>query len=135
MQVTPYLFFDGRCEEALNFYKKAIGAEVQMMMRFKEAPDQTNMPPNSGEKVMHACFKVGEKNLFASDGHCNAAPEFKGFALSLDAKDETDCDRLFNGLKDGGKVTMPLGETFFAKRFGMLTDKFGMNWMVIAAKN
>ncbi len=134
MQVTPYLFFDGRCEEALNFYKKAIGAEVQMMMRFKESPDQSHMPPGSGEKVLHACFKVGEKNLFASDGHNKGNPEFKGFALSLDAKDEAAAAKLFNGIKDGGKVTMPLGETFFAKSFGMVSDKFGVNWMVIAAK-
>ena len=134
---TPYLFFNGRTAEALEFYKKALGAEVQMMMRFKDSPE----PPPPGMKVnpdhvMHACVVVGGGPVMASDGCGGAAPEFKGFSLSYDAKDEADAKRRFQALSEGGKVEMPLAETFFAKSFGTVTDKFGVSWMVIAgAKN
>lgn len=131
MQVQSYLFFDGRCEEAIEFYKKTIGAEVSMLMRWKDSPEKSGCAPGNENKVMHASLKIGETRVMASDGRCTGNPEFKGFALSLNAKNEADADRLFNGLSAGGKVMMPLGKTFFSPRFGMTTDKFGVNWMVI----
>jgi PhnB protein len=132
----PYLFFDGRCEEALEFYKKALGAEVQMMMRFKDSPEQAQCPGGTqppADKVMHACVKVGNGVLMASDGMtANGKPSFAGFSLSYEAKDEADAQRRFNALADGGQVQMPLGETFFARSFGAVADKFGVSWMIIA---
>src|SRR6476661_5625811 len=131
MQVQSYLFFDGRCEEAIDFYKKTLGAEVGMLMRWKDCPDKSACTPANENKVMHASRKIGESRVMASDGRNTGNPEFKGFALSVNAKDEADADRLFNSLSAGGKVMMPLGKTFFSPRFGMATDKFGVNWMVI----
>ena len=137
MQVQPYLFFDGRCEEAIEFYQKALGAKVEMLMRFKENPDNPGPgcgpPPGSGEKVMHACFKVGEASIMASDGMCAGKPAFQGFSLSLNAKDEADAEKLFGVLSQGGQVQMPLAKTFFSPRFGMVVDRFGVSWMVIVA--
>jgi PhnB protein len=132
----PYLFFDGRCDEALEYYKKTLGAEVQMLMRFKDSPEQAkcsdgSQPPANG--VMHACLRVGNGVLMASDGMSQSGkPTFAGFSLSYEAKDEADAKRRFNALADGGQVQMPLGETFFAKSFGAVADKFGVSWMVIA---
>ncbi len=134
MQVQPYLFFDGRCEEALEFYKKALGIKVEMLMRFSESPDPVPagmIPPGAEKKVMHSAFRVGDTLVMASDGNCGNKPSFQGFSLSVDAKDEADADRLFAALVDGGKVQMPLAKTFFSPRFGMLTDRFGVGWMVI----
>ena len=131
MQVQSYLFFDGRCEEAIDFYKKTLGAEVGMLMRWKDCPDKSACTPDNENTVMHASLKIGESRVMASDGRNTGNPEFKGFALSVNAKDEADADRLFNSLSAGGKVMMPLGKTFFSPRFGMATDKFGVNWMVI----
>ncbi|HKA76454.1 MAG TPA: VOC family protein [Pseudolabrys sp.] len=131
MQVQSYLFFDGRCEEAIDFYKKTLGAEVGMLMRWKDSPDKSMCTPSNENKVMHASLKIGESRVMASDGRNTGNPEFKGFALSLNAKDEADADRLFNSLSADGNVMMPLGKTFFSPRFGMATDKFGVNWMVI----
>ena len=131
MQVQSYLFFDGRCEEAIDFYKKTLGAEVGMLMRWKDSPDKSMCTPNNENKVMHASLKIGETKVMASDGRNTGNPEFKGFALSVNARDEADADRLFNSLSAGGKVMMPLGKTFFSPRFGMTMDKFGVNWMVI----
>ena len=133
-QVQPYLFFDGRCEEALQFYRTALGAEVNMLMRFKESPDPVpagQCAPNSADKIMHAAFRVGETLIMASDGMAGGKPEFKGFSLSVNAADEKQADKLFNALGKGGKVTMPMAKTFFSPRFGMVTDKFGVGWMVI----
>ena len=132
MQVQPYLFFDGRAEEAIEFYKTKLGATAEMMMRFKDSPDQASCPPGAENKIMHACIKVGETSLMASDGCNGSTPEFKGFALSITAKDAADAERLFNALGEGGQVQMPMAETFFASRFGMVADKFGVGWMVIA---
>lgn len=132
MQVQTYLFFDGRCEEALEFYRGALGAEVTALMRFKESPDQSNLAPGTGDKVMHASFRVGETTVLASDGDCQGQPSLKGFALTFTAPSEADADRLFTALADGGQVQMPLTPTFFAKKFGMLADRFGVNWMVMA---
>jgi PhnB protein len=137
MPVTPYLFFDGRCEEALEFYKKALGAKVEMMMRMNESPEPPppgKVPPGSENKIMHASFKIGGATVMASDGFSRGNPKFEGFALSVDAKDEADADRKFDALAQGGKVQMPLGKTFFSPRFGMVADKFGVGWMVIVAQ-
>jgi PhnB protein len=130
MQVAPYLFFDGRCEEALNFYRKAIGAEVQMMMRFKESPEPPMVPPGNGDKVMHATFRVGDTNILASDGRCGGQPKMEGFALSLTVRDAAEAQRVFAALGEGGKVQMPLTKTFFSDSFGMVADRFGVSWMV-----
>ena len=133
-QVQPYLFFDGRCEEAIEFYKSALGAKVDMLMRFKDSPDPVPpgmCAPHSDDKVMHSAFRIGDTLVMASDGMAGGKPEFKGFCLSVDAKNEKEADKLFAALGEGGKVTMPQGKTFFSPRFGMLEDKFGVGWMVI----
>jgi PhnB protein len=133
MPVTPYLFFDGRCEEALDFYKKALGAEIGMVMRFKECPDTppADCVPADNNKIMHSAFQIGGTVVMASDGMAKGNPKFDGFALSVNARDEAEADRKFDALAQGGQIQMPLGKTFFAKRFGMVADKFGVNWMVI----
>jgi PhnB protein len=132
--VQPYLFFNGRCEEALEFYRKALGAEVEVVMRFKDSPD----PPPPGmlqagfeDKVMHASFKIGGNTLMASDGCSEEAVKYGGFSLSIAVATEADADRSFNALAQGGRVDMPLGKTFWSPRFGMLTDRFGIGWMVM----
>jgi len=134
MQVQPYLFFDGRCEEAIEFYKKAVGASVNMMMRWKDSPDKSMCTPGNENKVMHAQFNVGDTAVMASDGRNTGNPKFEGFALSISGKDEAEVDKLFNALADGGNVTMPLSKTFFSPRFGMLADKFGVHWMLLVAQ-
>jgi PhnB protein len=134
MSVTPYLFFDGRCEEAVEFYKKALGAQVGMLMRFKESPDPNSAPPGAGEKIMHTTLTINGQPLMASDGHAKGQPKFEGFGLSLDYKNEADVQKAFKALSEGGKVQMPLTETFFAKSFGMVADKFGIMWMLIVEK-
>jgi PhnB protein len=133
-KVQAYLFFDGRCEEALDFYQSALGAKLIMKMRFKESPDPVpagQCGPNSDDKIMHSAFQVGDTMVMASDGMAGGKPEFKGFSLSVSAADEKEADRYFNALAKGGQVVMPMGKTFFSPRFGMVTDKFGMGWMVI----
>ena len=136
----PYLFFDGRCEEALEYYRRTLGAEVQMMMRFKDSPEPARCPDGTrppADKVMHACVRVGNGTLMASDGMTyGGKPSFQGFSLSYEAKDEADARRRFDALAKDGQVQMPMAETFFAKAFGAVQDKFGVSWMVIAgAKN
>ena len=134
MSVTPYLFFDGRCEEAIEFYKKALGAEVGMMMRFNETPEPHPpgmCPPGSENKIMHASLRINGASIMASDGRAQGKPKFEGFALSISPKDEADAERVFKALADGGQVQMPLGKTFFAKSFGMVADRFGVGWMII----
>ena len=130
MQVQPYLFFDGRCEEAIEFYKSALGIKVEMLMRYKESPDPSMCPANAGEKVMHTYFRIGDTQVMASDGMNTGRPSFQGFALSLTASDEAEAKRLFAALGDGGKVQMPLAKTFFSPAFGMVADRFGVPWMV-----
>ena len=132
MHIEPYLFFEGRTEEALEFYKKALGAKVEMLMRNKESPE----PPRPGmnmpaEKVMHASFTVDGGRIMASDGFCSGKPDFHGFSLSVSAPSEADAKKKFNALADGGKVTQPLTRTFFSPAFGMVTDRFGVGWMVM----
>jgi PhnB protein len=134
MQVQPYLFFDGRCEEALEYYKTALGASVQMLMRFDESPEAPppdKVAPSSGRKIMHASFTIGDTEVMASDGYAKGQPEFKGFSLSIRTRSEAETDRVFAALADGGQVQMPLGKTFFSPKFGMLTDRFGVAWMVM----
>jgi PhnB protein len=135
MTVEPYLFFDGKCEEALDFYKQALDAKVDMLMRYSECPDKpdpSKMPPDSANKVMHASFHVGDARIMASDGHCGGKPSFQGFGLSIDAKSDAEAEKLFAALSKGGQVQQPLIKTFFASKFGMVADKFGVMWMVIA---
>ena len=139
MQVQPYLFFDGSCEKALEFYRKTLGAEVKMLMRFKDSPEPAMCPQGTGDagdvsnKVMHASFRIGDTTLLASDGRCQGKPSFQGFGLSLTVANEAEADRKFAALADGGQVQMPLGKTFFSPRFGMVADRFGVAWMVYVA--
>jgi len=136
-QIQPYLFFEGRAEEALSFYEKALGAQKAMLMRYKESPEPAKTPDGSsppGDKVMHMAFMIGQSLIMASDGFCSGTPDFKGFSLSYPAADKADARKRFEALAAGGKVTQPLIETFFADAFGMVTDKFGLSWMVIAGQ-
>jgi PhnB protein len=130
VQVQPYLFFDGRCEEAIEFYRQALRAEVTALIRFKDSPDSGISPRNPPDKVMHASLRVGETTVLASDGRCEGRPVFQGFALSLTVADAAEAERLFASLGDGGHVLMPLTKTFFSPRFGMVTDRFGVSWMI-----
>jgi PhnB protein len=130
MEVQPYLQFEGRAEEAIAFYRRALGAEVEMLMRFKEAPDPGMAPPGAAEKVMHASLRIGGSTILASDGRCTGKPGFQGFSLSLTVGSDAEAERFFNALADGGQVTMPMAKTFFASKFGMVTDRFGVAWMV-----
>ena len=142
MQVQPYLFFEGRCEEAITFYRENLGAQVVMMMRYSENPEAgkaekpetasgCGIPPGSENKIMHSAFTIGDSMLMGSDGMCSGKPEFKGVTLSLTANDEQQAEKYFNALSNGGQVMMPMAQTFFAKRFGMVADKFGISWMVL----
>jgi len=129
--VQPYLSFGGRCEEALEFYRTALGAQVLMLMRFKESPEpQPAMPSCFDDKVMHASFRIGETTLMASDGMCDGKASFEGFSLSITVPDEAEAERVFTALAEGGLVSMPLEKTFWAPKFGMLQDRFGVGWMV-----
>jgi PhnB protein len=136
MHVQPYLFFDGRCEEAVEFYKKTLGAEVTQLLRFKDSPEPPQpgmVPPGSEDKVMHTSFRIGDLTVMASDGQCVGQPSFQGFALSLTMPDADEAERLFASLAEGGQVQMPLATTFFSPRFGMVADRFGVSWMVHVA--
>ena len=131
--VQPYLFFEGKCEEAIEFYRRALGAEVQMQMRYQESPEPPppGCAPADSNKIMHAQFQIGSSIIMASDGRCTGQAKFEGFALSLPVATEADADRAFNALAEGGKVQMPLEKTFFSPRFGMVVDRFGVLWMVL----
>ncbi len=131
MQVEPYLFFEGRCEEALEFYRAVLGAEVTALMRYKESPEPGMHPPGAEDKVMHANFRIGNTTMMASDGNCEGHPAFQGFALTLSLTDEAEVERLFGALSEGGQVQMPLATTFFSPRFGMVKDRFGLSWMIL----
>jgi PhnB protein len=133
MHVQPYLFFDGSCEEAVEFYRSKLGARVEMLMRFKDSPEPGQNPPGAENKVMHTSFQIGDTTVMASDGRCLGQPSFQGFALSLTARDDADAQRLFSALSEGGQVQMPLGKTFFSSSFGMVADRFGVCWMVYVA--
>ena len=130
MQVQPYLFFEGRCDEALEFYKEALGAKVNMLMRFKENPD-TSCQGIDPDKIMHASFRIGETTIMASDGRCSGQQSYQGFALSLTVASVEEAECLFKALSEGGKVQMAMTKTFFSPSFGMTADRFGVVWMVI----
>ena len=137
MHTQIYLFFDGRTDEALAFYKKTLGIEVEMLMRFKDAPgpdDPNCPPPPKPDAVMHSSFKLGGQTIMASDGNCGGKAEFKGFSLSLAVKTEGEAEKLFAALSEGGQVTQPLIQTFFSPKFGMLQDKFAVGWMVLVSQ-
>ncbi|MDX1512347.1 MAG: VOC family protein [Gammaproteobacteria bacterium] len=129
--IEPYVFFGGRCEEALEFYRVAVGAEVEFLMKFKDNPEPSPQPLPEGfeDKVMHVTFRIGDSTLMASDGWGDSSP-FSGFSLCLNVATEADADRAFDALAEGGEVQMPLAKTFWSPRFGMLTDRFGVSWMV-----
>jgi len=132
MQVQPYLFFEGVCEEAIEFYKRTIGAKVTMMMRYQESPDKTMLCGSIDEtKIMHSAFEVGDSTICASDGMCTGKRDFQGFSLTITAASDAEALRIFTGLAEGGQIRMPLGKTFYASSFGMCADKFGVGWMVI----
>ena len=138
MQIQPYIFFEGRCEEALEFYKRAVGAQVTGLLRIKESPEPHPpgmLPPGSENKVMHAAFKIGDSTLYASDGSCRGKATFEGFSLSIGVRDDAEAERVFAGLGEGGQVRQPLTTTFFSSRFGMVADRFGVPWMVIVQKD
>jgi PhnB protein len=135
--VQSYLFFDGKCEEAIEFYKKALGAEVNMLMRYKDSPEPPPpgcVPPDTN-KVMHAQLQIGKTVIMASDGRATGKPNFEGFALSLSLPTPVEVDKAFAALAAGGKVEMPLAKTFFSERFGMVADRFGVFWMVLVTPN
>ena len=130
--IEPYLFFGGNCEEALEFYRSALGAKVEMLMRHRDNPEPPPpgvLAPGFEDKVMHACFRIGRSTLMASDG-CEKGSGFSGFSLSISLPTEAEVDRVFEALSRGGEVRMPLAKTFWSPRFGMLTDRFGIGWMV-----
>ena len=136
MQVQPYLNFDGRCEEALEFYRRTLGAEVTMLMRFKDSPEPCEggmVPPGAEDKVMHSSFRIGDTAVMASDARCGGRPSFQGMSLALTVPDDAEAERRFAALADGGQVQMPLTKTFFSEAFGMVADKFGVGWMVVVA--
>ena|SRR5208283_4658303 len=131
--VQSYLFFNGNCEEAVAFYRKALGAEVEMMMRYRESPEPPQpgmVPPGFENKIMHCSFRIGATTLMASDGCSRDKPKFEGFSLSLTVPNAAEADRAFAALAEGGQVRMPLAKTFWSPRFGMVTDRFGMGWMI-----
>jgi len=127
----PYINFSGACEEAINFYTQAVDAKLQMMMRFGEAPPNSGVTPGREKKVLHSAFTIGESTLFGSDGHADEKPNLHGIAITLTIKDPAEAERAFKALSAGGSVQAPLTQTFFAKSFGMLQDKFGLGWMIL----
>ena len=135
MHIQPYLYFDGRCDEAIDFYREALGAEVLMLMRFRDAPAGAECggaaPPP--DKVMHACLQIGDSQVLCSDGFATGHPEFKGVSLSLNAADDAQARQLFDALAENGQVQMPLSESFFASSFGMVTDRLGVEWIIVVA--
>jgi PhnB protein len=130
-KIEPYLCFEGRCDEAIAFYQKALGAEVLAVMRFKDSPEPNQCSSGSEDKVMHSAIRIGESILMMSDGRCSGKPNFEGISLSVTAADEAESAKLFGALSEGGNVIMPLGKTFYSPSFGMTTDRFGVMWMVI----
>ncbi|SFM66463.1 VOC family protein [Nitrosomonas communis] len=135
--IEPYLFFGGRCEEALDFYRTALGAQVDILLRHKDSPEPPPsgmLPPGFENKIMHTTFRIGATTLMASDG-CQEGMSFSGFSLSLSVPTEAEADHAFAALADGGQVQMPLTKTFWSPCFGMLTDRFGVSWMITVTTN
>ena len=138
MRIQPYLFFNGRCEEALEFYKGALGATVEMMVRFNESPeprDAQMIPPESAHKIMHALFRIGDTAALASDGQCQGMPSFGGFSLTLEVATEAEAKQCVAALSEGGEILMPLARTFYSPAFAMLNDRFGLSWMVLVPQS
>ncbi len=136
--IQPYLFFRGRCEEAIKYYKKTLGAEVGMMLRFKDNPDKPDrkkVPAALDDKIMHANLKIAGSEILVSDGMKSGPLDFQCMSLALAVHSEADVDRIFNALAKDGQVQMPLGKPFFAKRFGAVSDKFGVSWMIMVPPN
>jgi PhnB protein len=134
MKVETYLFFEGRCEEAIEFYKRTLKAEVVTLMRYRDSPEPQppgRLPPGSENKIMHASFRIGETTVMASDGMCSGKSSFGGFSLTITVPSEAEADRLFAGLGEGGQVQTPLTKTFFSPKFGMVADRFGVSWIVL----
>lgn len=130
MQIQPYLFFEGRCDEAIEFYRTALGAEVTTLMRYKDGP--APCPSGAEDKVLHASLRIQETTIYVSDGRCGGKAEFQGFALSLTVPGREETERLFAALANGGQIHAPLAATFFSPRFGMVADRFGVLWIVYA---
>lgn len=139
--VEPYLFFDGRCEEAAEFYKEALDAEIVMLLRFKDSPEQPDAGTEGGggcaggampspEKIMHMSMRIGETMIMCSDGQCQGTPSFAGFSLALNVPSPEEAQRLFGRLAEGGQVVQPLTKTFFSPSFGIVADRFGVSWMI-----
>ncbi|SFR87882.1 PhnB protein [Dyella sp. OK004] len=141
MLAQPYLNFDGRCQEAIDFYQKTLGAEVTMLMRFKDNPEPLSADcphdpaaaADAAEKVMHSALRIGETMVMATDGYNTGETKFSGFSLSLTVNSDAEVKRCFDALADGGQATMPPAKTFFASSFGMVTDRFGVSWMILAS--
>ena len=131
MRVEPYLYFDGRCDHAIEFYGRAVGAEITAIVRFKDAPDAQPRPGNEN-KVMHMALRIGESTVLASDGQCRGSPTFEGFSLSIAAANDGEAERLFAALSEDGHVQVPMMRTDFASRFGMVADRFGVLWTIVA---
>ena len=134
MKVQSYLNFDGRCEEAIEFYRKTLGAEVTMLMRFKDSPEPCApgmIPPGAESKIMHSSFRIGETEVMASDAGCGGKANFQGISLALTVADDAEAKRRFAALGDGGQVQMPLTKTFFSSSFGVVADRFGVSWMIV----
>ena len=131
MNLELYLFFEGRCDEAIEFYRKALGAEATALMRYRDNPEGGSVPQGREDKVMHANIRIGETTVMLSDGDCSGQTDFRGFSLCLNPTTETEATRMFDGLSEGGTVLMPLGKTFFSPLFGMVRDRFGLFWMVV----
>jgi PhnB protein len=133
MQLQPYLFFEGRCEEAARFYERALGAKIEKIVYFKDSPDPKMCPSPDGNKVMHMSLRIGDQTVLASDGQCGGQPRFQGVSLSLQVSGEAEAKRLFAALSEGGQVQAPLTKTFFSPAFGMVADRFGVSWMIHVA--
>lgn len=129
--VQSYLNFNGRCEEALEYYRQALDAEVTGLMRFKDSPEPCPSGSVSADKVMHSCFRIGDTTIMASDGQCSGEAAFAGFSLTVTVPDEARARKFFSALSEGGQVTMPLAKTFWSPLFGMVTDRFGVSWMIM----
>jgi PhnB protein len=133
VQVQPYLYFNGRCEEAIEFYRRTLGAEVAFLHHFKDLPDPNMRSPETDNKVMHATLRIGDSTVMVSDGRCEGQPHYQGFSMAINVRTDAEAERLFAALSDGGQVEMPLTKTFFSSRFGKLADRFGVCWMIHAA--
>jgi PhnB protein len=131
MKIEPYLFFEGRCDEAIEFYRDALGAEVTALMRYKDNPDRDSSRPGTDDKIMHANLRIGETAVMVSDGLCSGLPNFQGFSLTLSLASEAQASRMFQTLAEGGKILMPLAQTFYSPLFGMVADRFGVQWMIL----